>query len=132
VTYERHFARQALADLFFDTLPYNAHTTANDALFAGVPVVTCAGRSFAARVAGSMLSAIGMDELIAHDHRHYEEIALALAQSSALRDETRAKLARNREVLFDSEKLARNIERAYATMWEMHASGRKPESFALD
>jgi predicted O-linked N-acetylglucosamine transferase (SPINDLY family) len=128
---EQHFARLQLADLFLDTTPYNAHTTANDALSAGVPVVTLGGRSFASRVAGSMLSAIGMEELVARNVQDYERLVLELARSPARRGEVRAKLARNRSMLFDSTKLCRDIERAYETMWETHVAGRTPESFTV-
>jgi predicted O-linked N-acetylglucosamine transferase (SPINDLY family) len=131
VTYERHFARQVLADLFLDTLPYNAHTTANDALFAGVPVVTCAGRSFAARVAGSMLSTIGLDELITHDLTGYEALLHALVQSPARLADVRRKLARNRAVLFDTARLARGMEQAFAEMWAIHQNGDTPRHISV-
>ena len=80
---EQHLARLQLADLFLDTLPYNAHTTASDALWAGLPVVTCAGETFAARVAGSLLHANGLPELVTHTLADYEALALRLARDPA-------------------------------------------------
>ena len=76
-----HLARHRLADLFLDTLPYNAHTTASDALWAGLPVLTCAGHTFAGRVAGSLLRAVGLPELVTHSLHDYETLALKLARA---------------------------------------------------
>jgi len=130
----QHLARIALADLFLDTLPYNAHSTATDILWAGVPLVTCMGQSFASRVAGSLLTAIGAEELIAHDLDAYETMALDLARSPERLAAVRAKLVRNRasHPLFDMERLCRNLERAYETMWDFHLKGQKPESFMVN
>jgi len=125
----QHLARLALADCFLDTLPCNAHTTASDALWAGVPLVTCMGRSFAARVAGSMLTAIGMEELIARDPADYEAMALNLARSPERLNALRGKLAENRPALFDMRRLARNVESAYETMWKRHIDGLPPADF---
>jgi predicted O-linked N-acetylglucosamine transferase (SPINDLY family) len=127
---ERHLARLALADLFLDTLPYNAHATANDMLRANVPVLTCMGRSIAARVAGSMLLTMGAEESIATDLVQYEAIALKLARTPRLLADLRAKLAASR-ALFDTEGLTRHLEIAYEKMWELHIQGRKPESFSV-
>ncbi|MDE1987975.1 MAG: tetratricopeptide repeat protein [Alphaproteobacteria bacterium] len=130
---ERHLARMRLADLFLDTLPCNAHTTASDALWMGLPLVTCMGRSFAARVAGSMLHAVGLEELIAGDLAQYEAVALDLARSPQRLAALRDKLAGNCATtpLFDTPRLCRNIESAYATMWEIHRKGEKPRSFSV-
>jgi predicted O-linked N-acetylglucosamine transferase (SPINDLY family) len=130
----RHLARLALADLFLDTLPYNAHSTASDMLWAGVPLVTCMGRSFAARVAGSMLTAIGAEELITRDLAQYEALALDLARSPERLAAVRAKLVRNRtsHPLFDTARLCRHLENAYETMWDFHMKGMKPESFMVN
>jgi predicted O-linked N-acetylglucosamine transferase (SPINDLY family) len=129
----RHFARLRFADLHLDCLPYNAHSTATDSLLAGVPVLTCLGRSFAARVAGSMLTSIGMEELIARDLQEYETIALGLAQSPERLAALRGKLGRNRSThpLFDMTRLARDIERAYEMMWKRHIEGQPPAGFAV-
>ena len=130
---ERHLARLALADLHLDTVPYNAHSTASDALWVGVPLITCMGKGFAARVAGSMLTCIGMEELIARDLADYETIALGLAKSPERLAAIRGKLAANREItpLFDMARLARHIESAYETMWQRHRSGAEPQSFSV-
>jgi len=126
-----HLARHACADLFLDTLPYNAHTTASDALWTGLPVLTCAGRAFAGRVAASLLHAIGLPELVTASLADYERLALALArtpeQLAALRD----KLARQRttSALFDTDQFRRHLEWAYVRMWQQHARGGAPASF---
>ena len=115
---EQHLARQALADLFLDTLPYNAHTTASDALWAGLPVLTCCGASFAGRVAASLLKAVEMPELVASSLVAYEDQALELARNPALLQATREKLARNKKhaPLYDSARFVANIEAAFAAM----------------
>ena len=107
-----HLARHATADLFVDTLPYNAHTTANDALFAGLPVLTCAGETFAGRVSASQLLAIGLPELVTHDLAAYEALALELAQQPDILAGYRARLRANRdtEPLFDTQAYTRALE----------------------
>jgi predicted O-linked N-acetylglucosamine transferase (SPINDLY family) len=128
-----HLARHALADLFLDTLPYNAHATASDALWAGVPVLTCIGEGFAGRVAASLLHAIGLPELIAESLEAYEQAALNLAQDANALAAVRAKLQRNRDThpLFDTARYTRNLESAYIRMWERHMRGEPPQSFAV-
>jgi protein O-GlcNAc transferase len=130
---EQHIARHRLADLFLDTLPYNAHTTAADALWSGVPVVTCIGRSFAGRVAASLLGAIGLPELITSDLQSYEELALRLASDPDALAELRARLSRNRSIfpLFDTDRYRRHIEAAYVQMWTTWQEGKPPASFAV-
>ncbi len=129
-----HLARQRQADLFLDTLPYNAHTTASDALWAGVPVLTCPGATFAGRVAASLVKAVGLDELIAPSLADYEARALALARDPARLAALRQKLARNRITapLFDTERSTRNIEAAYATMVDIWRRGESPRSFSVE
>ncbi len=114
----QHLARHQLADLFLDTLPYNAHTTCSDALWAGLPVVTCYGAAFHARVAASLLKAVGLSELIAMRPEAYEALALDMAQNPALLQATRDKLQRNRLTtpLYDSERFRKSIEAAYEAM----------------
>lgn len=131
---DEHLARHRLADLFLDTLPHNAHTTASDALWAGVPVVTCLGSTFAGRVAASLLAAIGLEELITRSLADYEELALKLALNPDLMAGVRAKLAANRGTypLFDTPRFARHMESAFKTMWERHQSGLPPEGFVVD
>jgi predicted O-linked N-acetylglucosamine transferase (SPINDLY family) len=131
---EEHVVRQMLADLFLDTLPYNAHTTASDALWVGLPVLTCPGSTFAGRVAASLLYAIGLPELVTHSLEEYEAVALKLARSPKLLASIKSKLIRNRETfpLFDTARFARHIEAAYATMWERHQRGEAPVSFYVE
>lgn len=109
-----HLARLRLADLVVDTPYCNAHTTAADALWAGVPVLTCAGSTFASRVAGSLLHAIGLPELVTNSLTDYEALALELVRESALLSSLRDRLARNRDncPLFDTVRMTRNLERA--------------------
>lgn len=115
---DEHLARHQLADLFLDTLPYNAHTTASDALWAGMPVVTQIGKAFQGRVAASLLNAIGLPELVTATPAKYEELALELATNPALLAATREKLARNHTTtpLFDSEGFRKAIEAAYEAL----------------
>jgi len=129
-----HLARHRLADLFLDTLPYNAHTTASDALWAGVPVVTCQGNAFAGRVGASLLRAVGLPELVTTSLADYEALALRLAREPALFDGYRRRLAGNLETcaLFDTDKFRRHIETAYSTMWEIWQCGEAPRAFAVE
>lgn len=129
-----HLARHRLADLFLDTLPYNAHTTASDALWAGLPIVTCQGTAFAARVASSLLMAVGLPELVTKSLADYEALALRLATDAMMRRDLRAKLARHRltHPLFDARRFCRHIEAAYTTMWEIWQRGEEPRSFAVE
>jgi len=115
-----HLARMSLADLFLDTLPYNAHASASDALWAGLPVLTIAGASFPGRVGGSLLHAIGMPELIAPSSEAYEQLALRLARDPVALAAQKARLAQNREThpLFDTARFTRDLEAAYAAMVE--------------
>jgi predicted O-linked N-acetylglucosamine transferase (SPINDLY family) len=128
-----HLARLKLADLFLDTLPYTAHTTGSIALWAGLPVLTCQGTTFPARVGASLMHAIGLPELITHGLEEYEALALKLAASPALLADIRAKLARNRTThpLFDTDRYRRHIESAYITMWERAQRGDGPASFEV-
>ena len=118
-----HLARYRLADLFLDTLPYNAHTTASDALCVGLPVLTCAGRSLAARVAGSLLHAVGLPELVTDSLEEYHAMAVRLATHPDELTALRARLARNLPgaSVFDAERTTRHIEQAYLGMWDIHA-----------
>ena len=124
-----HLARQRAADLFLDTLPCNAHTTASDALWAGVPVLTCIGESFAARVAASLLNAVGLPELITATQDHYEAVAIELSGDPARLAEIREALHRNRLTmpLFDTELFAKQLEDAYTQMFERYQSDLSPD-----
>jgi predicted O-linked N-acetylglucosamine transferase (SPINDLY family) len=130
---EEHLARQRHADLFLDTLPYNAHVTASDALWAGLPVLTHMGRTFAGRVAASLLNAAGLPELVTRSWEEYGELALKLAAERDLLADIRVKLARNRAThpLFDTDRFRRHIEAAYITMWERCQRGEPATSFAV-
>jgi predicted O-linked N-acetylglucosamine transferase (SPINDLY family) len=127
-----HLARHRLADLFLDTFPYNAHTTASDALWAGCPVLTVTGQTFPSRVAGSLLRALGLSELITGGLQQYEETALRLAKDSESLGRLRARLEANRKTssLFDGGQFARNLEKAYGKMWEIYTSGAAARAFA--
>ncbi len=115
---EEHLARHQVADLFLDTLPYNAHTTASDALWVGLPVLTCPGETFPSRVAASLLTALDMPEMIAPAMAAYEALAVQLAKEPERLAAVRQKLARNRATspLFDTDLFTRNIEAAYIEM----------------
>ena len=126
-----HLARHRLADLFLDNLPCNAHTTASDALWAGLPVLTCAGTTFAGRVAASLLEAVGLPELITPSLERYEALALELARNRSMLGAYRERLARNRltHPLFDTDLFRRHLEAAYETMWQRLLRGEPARSF---
>ena len=128
-----HLARHRQADLFVDTLPCNAHTTASDALWAGLPLLTCTGGTFAGRVSASLLHAAGLPELVTDSLDAYEARARELATASGELAAIRARLERNRSTcpLFDTERFRRHIESAYSTMWERWQRGMPPASFAV-
>jgi protein O-GlcNAc transferase len=130
---EDHLARQRLADLFLDTLPCNAHTTASDALFVGLPVLTVLGRTFAGRVAASLVRAVGVPELIARSLAEYEALALNLARNPAMLSALKAKLAANRATypLFDTARFTRNLEAAFLSMWERTQKGASAKEFSI-
>lgn len=131
---EDYFARLRLAGIFLDTLPFNAHATAADALWAGLPVLTCTGNTFAGRVAGSLLCAAGLPELVTHSLEDYEKLALTLAQNPEQLAAIRLKLMRNRAThpIFDTAKFTRSLERAYTIMFERRQSDLAPESFTVE
>lgn len=130
---EDHLARIALADLFLDTIPYNAHATASEALWASVPVLTCMGDGFAGRVAASMLHAAGLPELVTHSLDEYENLAGTFAADRNLLKPLRDRLASGRHTrpLFDTARLCRHIEAAYETMCATWQRGEKPRGFAV-
>ena len=116
---EQHLARHQLADLFLDVLPYGAHTTASDALWSGLPVLTLPGSTFSGRVAASLLTCLGMTELIAASPQDYEAKALKLARKPAALDALRQKLrtARDHAPLFNGQRFARDMENIYRGIW---------------
>ena len=126
---DEHLARHRYADLFIDTLPYNAHTTASDALWAGLPVLTQLGQSFAARVAASLLNAMDLPELITKTQEEYESRAIELANDPLQLTQIKTKLEQDRETstLFNGQLFARHIEAAYAEIHRRHLNGEKPD-----
>ncbi len=128
-----YISRHRVADLFLDTFPYNAHATASYALWAGCPVLTLAGATFASRVAGSLLRTLGLTELITFNLEDYFRVAHSLARNpDQLRGlRTRLEVMRTTSPLFDTAQFALNIESAYATMWRIHSAGEAPRPFAV-
>jgi len=123
-----HLARYPLADLFLDTAPYGAHTTASDALWSGVPLLTLSGRSFASRVCGSLVRAAGIPELICESAAEFSEKAVRYGRDRRLLEPLRERLraGRNNSVLFDMPRLVRELEGLYDQMWQAQASGTLP------
>lgn len=130
---EKHLARHRLADLFLDALPCNAHTTTSDALWAGLPVLTCLGETFSGRVAGSLLTAMGVPELVTPDLDAYTALALELAHDKEKLGRIRRKLTSMRDTapLFDSTRYTRNLEASFEKMVEIMRSGEAPRAFAI-
>jgi predicted O-linked N-acetylglucosamine transferase (SPINDLY family) len=124
-----HLARYRAADLFLDTFPYNAGTTASDALWAGLPLLTLAGESFVSRIAASLLTAIGVPELITSTQQQYEQLAIELASNPHRLAQIRAKIQENRlsSPLFDTPRFARNLEAAYVAIHDRYQAGLSPE-----
>jgi len=128
----RHLARLAQADLFLDTFSINAHTSAADALWAGLPVLTCPGDAFPARVGASLVAAAGLPQLACRSLEDYEEAAVRLAQDPAELRRLRQKLAaRERLPLFDTPRFVRDLESAFDMMWTRFLAGKSPEAFAV-
>ena len=134
VAHGQHLARQRLADLFLDTWPVCAHTTASDALWAGLPLLTYSGSTFISRVAGSLLTAIGLPELIAPSVTAYEDMAIALARDPSALTRLRERLAANRQThsLFDTKRFCRNLEGAFERMWDISRRGEAPHAFTVE
>lgn len=130
---ENHLRRLQLCDLFLDTWPYNAHTTGSDALWAGLPLLTCSGRSFASRVGASLLNAVGMPELVTHDFGSYEALALQLAHDPARLGALRDKLARQlpQAPLYDTPRYTRQLETAFVAMVQRARDAQPPQAFSV-
>jgi protein O-GlcNAc transferase len=128
-----HLSRLALGDLFLDSLPCNAHTTASDALWAGLPLITCRGKTFVGRVAASLLRAVGLPELITDSLGEYESLALILAKDRVLLQSYRDRLTRDpaRLPLFDTARTTRRIEMAYEKMMARWNNDELPENFSV-
>lgn len=131
---EIHLARQQLADLFLDTLPYNAHTTASDALWCGLPLLTCVGDTFPSRVAGSLLTTCGLQELITYNLEEYEARAIDLATHPERLDHIRQKLQESRDEnpLFNMRAFARRLEQGYSEAWELFQQGEAAHNLVID
>ena len=132
-SHDVYLARYRLADLFLDTAFYNAQTTAAEALWAGLPVLTCTGKTMSSRIATGLLQAAGLDELITDNPQQYEERACHLASHPDALRQIREKLARNRlsMPLFDTVRQVRNLEAAYQAMHQRHEAGHSPGSFQI-
>ena len=130
---EDHLARYALADIFLDTFNFNGHTTTADALLAGTPLITKLGKSFAARVAGSLLTASGLSELITNTEKEYETLIIQLANDPLELQRIKEKLKKNliSNSLFDTEKYTFNLEQAYYKAYENYIKGNKPENITI-
>ena len=128
-----HLARLRTADLFLDTLPFNAHTTASDALWVGLPVLTCAGHALPGRVAASLLNALDLPELITTTREDYRELAERLALNPAELKQIRDKLARNRLTapLFDTVRFTRNLEAAFTAIYQRQQANLPPAHMAI-
>lgn len=133
LAYADHLARQRLADLFLDALPFNGGTTTSDALWMGLPVLTRPGEAFASRMSASLLAAVGLPELVVQSVEDYEALALRLARESALLGDLKARLARQRTThpLFDTARITRHVEAAYVEMWQRRQRGEPPAHFSV-
>ena len=131
---EDHLARYRLADLFLDTTPYNAHTTAADALFVGLPVITCLGKTFPGKVASSLLQAIGMSMLVTESLEHYAQLALELSQDPVRLKGLKKKIIENKGLfpLFQTSQYCRHLEEALSTMMDQHQAGHGPSNFSVE
>jgi protein O-GlcNAc transferase len=131
---DEHLARHRLANLFLDTRIYNGHTSTSDALWAGVPVVTLLGNHFASRVSASILTALGLPELIVSSLEEYQTLAVRLAHQHEALDEIRQRLIRNRKTapLFDTPRFVLNLEKAYKQMWDIYLNGEMPRHLAIE
>ena len=129
-----HLARHRCADLFIDTFPYTAHTTCSDALWAGLPVVTRIGNSFASRVSASLLNAIGLPELISHSEKEFENLALELANDKDKLEKIKIKLEKNKisKSLFNTEIYTKNIESSYRTIYDRYSNNLSAEDIEIN
>jgi predicted O-linked N-acetylglucosamine transferase (SPINDLY family) len=131
---DEYLARYKLCDLFLDTFPYNAGTTASDALWAGLPVLTMMGESFASRMAASLLNAIDLPELITRSQEQYEALAIELATNPAKLKALKIKLENNRLTtpLFDTPRFTKHLENAYTKMYERYHTDLPPDNIYIE
>ena len=129
-----HLARHAMADLFLDTLPYNAHSTASDALWAGLPVISCRGATFPGRVCAGLLTVAGLADLAVDSIADYERLAVSLATrpERLAQARERVQMAVRESPLFDTTRYVRHLESAFRTMHEIRQGGSAPRSFAVE
>jgi predicted O-linked N-acetylglucosamine transferase (SPINDLY family) len=134
IGYAEHLARYGLADLCLDSFPFNGGTTTSDALWAGLPVLALAGRSFSGRMSGSLLNALGLPELIVTSATDYEHLAVALAGDRGVLDALRKRVAANpsRISLFDGARFSRDLEKAYSKIWQRYLQRRAPANLAVE
>jgi len=134
VGYDEHMSRYANADLFLDSLPFNGGATASDALTLGIPILTCAGESFAARMSASLLENLGVPELITYSLPDYETKAVQLARAPEQLARLRRALAERRRghAFFDTDRYRRHLESAFRTMWSRNERGLAPAAFAVE
>lgn len=128
---KEHLARTQLADVFLDTLPVCAHTTASDALWAGVPVLTCRGNSFVGRVSASLLHGLGLDSLIAESMDDYEKQAIKLAKNGTAELKEQLEKEKQTTSIFDGAAVTKQIEAAYRTIWQRHCAGEQPTTLEI-
>jgi len=130
---DKHLARHKVADLFLDTFPYTAHTTCSDALWAGLPVLTCAGESFASRVSASLLNAIGLSELVTNTNKGYEDMAIELANNPIRLKKIKNELEKNKleKPLFNTKLFTKHIESAYTEMHKKYIKNEKPDHIKI-
>jgi predicted O-linked N-acetylglucosamine transferase (SPINDLY family) len=128
-----HLARHKAADLFIDTLPYNAHVTASDALWSGLPVLTLIGQSFASRVSASLLNAVGLQELITYSEKEYEDLSIELATNPTRLKEIKSKLEKNKLIkpLFNTKLFTKNIETAYTKIYQKYLKNLPVENIEI-
>jgi predicted O-linked N-acetylglucosamine transferase (SPINDLY family) len=131
---DQHLARHRQADLFLDTYYYNAHTTASDALYMGLPVLTCPGDSFASRVGQSLVTAAGIPELIVTDLQAYEETAVRLAENPEELNAIKQRLTEQTTTcpLFDTARFVKNLEKAYREIWRRYQAGETPRMITIE
>jgi predicted O-linked N-acetylglucosamine transferase (SPINDLY family) len=134
VNISENLNRYKLADLFLDTFPCSAHTTANDVLWAGTPLLTLAGESFASRVSASLLSSMNIKELITYSEKEYEDLAVKLSNDNKkiIEIKQRLTIAKGNTTLFNSETYTKNIELAYLEIWNNFRKGLKPKNVYIE
>ena len=132
--HSEHLVRLGLADLFLDTFPCNAHTTASDAIRSNLPLITLKGKSFASRVASSLLSSVGLEQLITETEEDYEQLAIKIAKDKTFYNDIKNKLKKNviNMSLFDTKLFTKNLETAYEEVYKNLLENKKPKSLVIN